>query len=48
MMSGLPFAMVDLINVGYEYDVSNKSDDEVIMMANNMGILDNFYLGRKY
>ena len=37
-----PFATVDLI------DVSNKSDYEIVVMAYNMGILDDFYIGKKY
>lgn len=47
-MNGLDYAMVDLINVGNEYDTSGMSDYEVALMAYNMGILENFRIGRKY
>ena len=48
MTIGLDFAMVDLINVGSELDVTGLSDYEVIMKAYNMGILENFRKGRRY
>ena len=45
-LSSFPFAMADLVDVDSKYDVSNKSDYEVIVMAYNMEILDNFYIGK--
>ena len=48
MMNNMEFAMVDLINVSSEFDVTGRSDEQVVLMAYNMGILDDFRIGKRY
>ena len=48
MMNGLSFATIDLIDVGKKYDVTGLDDDEVILKAQELGILEDFRKGKRY
>ncbi len=47
-VDAFPFAMADLVYDDSKYDVSGKGDYDVILMAQNMGILENFRIGKRY
>ena len=47
-VDAFPFAMADLVHADSKYDVSGKSDYEVVIMAYNMKILENFRIGKRY
>ncbi len=48
MMNGQPFATVDLIDVDIKYNVNGLSDYEVLLKAQQLGILEDFHKEKRY